>query len=62
MSMPMPDPTPMPEMMMPMHFSFGYENTFLFDKFTSKNAKQYYPWLAAVFLMCILVQFLAYYR
>lgn len=49
-------------MMMPMYFSFGYENTFLFAKFTSSAAKSYYPWLAGIFLMCVLVQFLSYLR
>lgn len=48
--------------MMPMYFTFGYENTFLFAKFTSSSAKSYYPWLAGIFLMCVLVQFLSYLR
>jgi hypothetical protein len=60
----MPDSMPpsMMMMMMPMYFSFGYENTFLFDKFYSLSAKSYYPWLAGIFLMCVLVQFLSYLR
>ena len=55
-------PPQMMMMMMPMYWTFGYENTFLFEKFTSSSAKSYYPWLAAVFLMCVLVQFLSYLR
>ena len=55
-------PPSMMMMMMPMYFTFGYENTFLFAKFTSSSAKSYYPWLAGIFLMCVLVQFLSYLR
>jgi hypothetical protein len=69
MSMPATDamsdsmpPSMMMMMMMPMYFTFGYENTFLFAKFTSSSAKSYYPWLAGIFLMCVLVQFLSYLR
>ncbi len=49
-------------MMMPMWFSQSYENTFLFSKFSTSTAKGYFPWLAGVFLMCVLVQFLQYFR
>jgi hypothetical protein len=42
-------------MMMPMWFSQSYENTFLFSKFYTTTAKGYFPWLAGVFLMCVLV-------
>ncbi len=68
MSLPTPDtgsdpmPPSMMMMMMPMYFTFGYENTYLFAKFTSSSAKSYYPWLAGIFLMCVLVQFLSYLR
>jgi len=49
-------------MMMPMYWTFGYNNTFLFKSFTSNAPKSYYPWLAVVFLLCVLVEFLSYYR
>lgn len=35
-------------MMMPMYFSWGNQNTFLFEKFTSSNALQYWLWLALI--------------
>ena len=51
--MPMPMPMPMPMMMMPMWFTFGYNNTFLFENFYSNNGVTYWCWLILIFIVCI---------
>ena len=51
--MPMPMPMPMPMMMMPMWFTFGYNNTFLFENFKSYNGVTYWCWLILIFIVCI---------
>lgn len=65
MSMPMP-PDPMPPMpmmmMMPMYFSFSYENTFLFEKFSTTNGWQYFIALACLLCVCVAVELLSYIR
>lgn len=49
-------------MMMPMYFSWGVENTYLFEKFYSTTSGQYWGWLALIFTISFAVQALSYLR
>ena len=49
-------------MMMPMYFTWGKENIYLFESFTSTTSAQYWLWLALIFFVNFGIQALSFLR